>query len=120
MGEKPFKGGCIKVDIRDMVKETTQFLEKKMDRPDVAIIIGSGLSDLVKKMDIKARIPYNDIPHFPKSTVKGHAGEVLSGNIGANKVMALVADFIIMKGTAWQRSHTQLEWLNYWEPSYSS
>jgi len=39
------------VDIRDMVTETIQFLEKKMDRPDVAIIIGSGLGNLVKRME---------------------------------------------------------------------
>jgi len=45
VGKNSFEGGCIKVDIRDMVTETIQFLEKKMDRPDVAIIIGSGLGN---------------------------------------------------------------------------
>jgi len=60
------------VDIRDMVTETIQFLEKKMDRPDVAYNHRSGLGNLVKRMDVKVRIPYHDIPHFPKSTVKGH------------------------------------------------
>lgn len=86
------------MDIRDMVTETIQFLEKKMDRPDVAIIIGSGLGNLVKRMDVKVRIPYHDIPHFPKSTVKGHAGEILSGVIGKNKVMAFSGRFHYYEG----------------------
>ncbi|WP_018963116.1 purine-nucleoside phosphorylase [Coprothermobacter platensis] len=86
------------MDIKDMVFETKSFLEKKIGSIDAAIIIGSGLGNLVQKMNVEEEIPYKDIPHFPKSTVKGHAGEIIVGHIGTNKVLAFNGRFHYYEG----------------------
>ncbi len=49
--------------------------------PKVALILGSGLGAFAEKMEIKAEIPYADLPGFPVSTVAGHHGRFLFGNI---------------------------------------
>ena len=49
-------------------------LERCAQRPTCGIVLGSGLGSLVDKMTDKTVIPYADIPHFPRSTVAGHAG----------------------------------------------
>jgi purine-nucleoside phosphorylase len=49
-------------------------------RPRVGIILGSGLGEVVAQLENARHIPYGAIPHFPRSTVPGHAGEMLLGN----------------------------------------
>ena len=51
--------------------------------PTVGIILGSGLGGLVDAMTDKTGIPYGDIPHFPCSTVAGHAGNLVIGRLGS-------------------------------------
>ncbi|NPV88706.1 purine-nucleoside phosphorylase [Coprothermobacteraceae bacterium] len=86
------------MDIRETVKETVLHLEKRIGRVDVAIIIGSGLGNLVQQMELEHKVPYSEIPHFPRSTVKGHAGEVLVGRIGENRVLAFNGRFHYYEG----------------------
>lgn len=50
--------------------------------PAVGIILGTGLGPLADRIEVEARIPYDEIPNFPVSTVEGHAGELLFGRIG--------------------------------------
>ena len=57
------------------IKEATLYLRAKTDyQPRVGIILGTGLGGLVEHIDIKLAIPYEEIPHFPVSTVEGHSG----------------------------------------------
>lgn len=60
-------------------------------QPRVGLILGSGLGNYAKNMKIECEIPYGDIPEFPVSTVKGHAGRFLFGYIGDVPV-------VLMKG----------------------
>ena len=46
-------------------------------KPVIGIILGSGLGGLVDQMEEKTIIPYETIPHFPRSTVAGHAGNLV-------------------------------------------
>ena len=48
-------------------------------KPELAMILGSGLGNLVDEMEIDAQFPYNEIPNFPVSTVHGHAGQLILG-----------------------------------------
>ena len=57
--------------------------------PETAIILGSGLGEIVEKMDDKKRIPYSEIPHFPVSTVNGHAGELVYGHFNYAPVLVM-------------------------------
>ena len=59
------------------------------DIPDVAVILGSGLGDFVNAMNIEDQIPYDQISHFPKPGVSGHAGTLLKGTINGRSILCL-------------------------------
>ena len=64
----------------DKVQETVKFLkEKGIDNPAYGIILGTGLGNLANEIKAHLRISYEEIPHFPVSTVKGHHGELIFG-----------------------------------------
>jgi purine-nucleoside phosphorylase len=60
-------------------------------RPSVAVIAGSGLADSLPELSGKVVIPYSKIPNFPRTTVKGHKGELVFGRLGG-------LDVVIMRG----------------------
>lgn len=57
--------------------------------PEVAVILGSGLGVLADEIEDAARIPYAAIPHFPVSTVAGHAGMLVLGQLAGHRVVAM-------------------------------
>jgi len=57
--------------------------------PTVAIILGSGLGNFADQVNTYAAIPYTEIPHFPRSTVVGHSGNLILGTIGGVPVAVL-------------------------------
>ena len=69
------------------VKETKEYLDGKLGgfKPEVALVIGSGLGGITKEIAKAVTIPYGDIPHFPKSTVAGHAGQMIFGELAGKK-----------------------------------
>jgi purine-nucleoside phosphorylase len=73
------------------VKESKEFLEAKLAgfKPEVALVVGSGLSGVASALDKPLVIPYADVPHFPKACVPGHTGQMLFGEWAGKKVMAL-------------------------------
>jgi purine-nucleoside phosphorylase len=62
-------------------------------RPDVAIILGTGLGGLAKAIDVEATVEYTDIPGFPLSTVESHAGRLLCGTLSGKTVVAMQGRF---------------------------
>ncbi len=81
------------------IKQTADFiLDKISGKPEVAIILGSGLGGLVDFMDIEKTFPYADIPNFPVSTVEGHSGELIYGTLGGKKVVAMKGRFHYYEG----------------------
>jgi len=66
--------------------------------PSVGIILGTGLGGLVNEINIVDEIPYEDIPNFPVSTVKGHSGKLIFGDLGGKKVMAMQGRFHYYEG----------------------
>ena len=67
--------------------------ERSSVRPDVAIILGTGLGGLAEQIDVEASIPYEQIPGFPLSTVETHAGRLLLGRLGKRSVVAMQGRF---------------------------
>lgn len=57
--------------------------------PKVGLILGSGLGDLAEQIENPVRIPYGEIPHFPVSTVEGHAGQLVIGRLAGQDVVAM-------------------------------
>jgi purine-nucleoside phosphorylase len=72
------------------VEFTAKFITAKSTlKPAVAIVLGSGLGGFADEMTDAVRIGYNDIPHFPRSTAVGHAGQLVLGNIGGQPVVVM-------------------------------
>ena len=74
--------------IRDLIKVT----------PETGIILGSGLGKIVDSLDIQREIEYGSIPHFPVSTVEGHAGKLISGKLGNSQVLVMQGRFHYYEG----------------------
>ena len=82
------------------IKETADFLKSQVsgEMPKIAIILGTGLGSLVDSMTDKQVIPYKDIPNYPISTVEGHSGNLIFGNIGGKRVIAMQGRFHYYEG----------------------
>ncbi len=61
--------------------------------PEIGIILGSGLGNFTNEITIVKEIPYQHIPHFPVSTVEGHSGKLILGELGGKKVVAMAGRF---------------------------
>ncbi|XID93660.1 purine-nucleoside phosphorylase [Paenibacillaceae bacterium WGS1546] len=70
--------------------------------PQVGLILGSGLGDLAEDIRDAVRIPYGSIPHFPESTVEGHAGQLVIGRLGQRTVIAMQGRFHYYEGYSMQ------------------
>ncbi|MHA3225285.1 purine-nucleoside phosphorylase [Globicatella sulfidifaciens] len=82
-----------------MFKQTTQYLiNQGIVEPQIALILGSGLGELADEIENKIVIPYEDIPNFPVSTVAGHAGQLVYGELEGKKVIALQGRFHYYEG----------------------
>ncbi|SMG27730.1 purine-nucleoside phosphorylase [Paenibacillus aquistagni] len=66
--------------------------------PEVGLILGSGLGVLADLVENPTTIAYSDIPHFPQSTVEGHAGELLIGTIQGRGVVLMKGRFHMYEG----------------------
>ncbi len=81
------------------IKETANFLAKKTsEKPEVGIILGTGLGGLVEEIEINHSISYQDIPNFPVSTVEGHSGRLIFGKLGGKSVVAMQGRFHFYEG----------------------
>jgi purine-nucleoside phosphorylase len=58
-------------------------------RPEIGIVLGTGLGDFAKALDAETVVRYRDIPHFPISTVESHAGELHLGRLGGHAVAVM-------------------------------
>ena len=81
------------------IKNTADFIsEKTKFCPEIGIILGTGLGGLVDEIDISHAISYHDIPNFPVSTVEGHSGKLIFGELGGKNVIALQGRFHFYEG----------------------
>ncbi len=81
------------------IKETAAFLQSKISfKPDIGIILGTGLGGLVESIDIKHSISYEEIPNFRLSTVEGHTGKLIFGELGGKKVVTMQGRFHFYEG----------------------
>lgn len=83
----------------EKIRETAAFIRDKVgDMPDTAVILGTGLGDLVNHIEIKCELDYHNIPNFPVSTVEGHSGKLIFGNLGNRYIMAMQGRFHYYEG----------------------
>lgn len=85
--------------INNNALEAAEFIKTKIiNKPDIAIVLGSGLGSLANKLTNVINIEYKDIPGFPVSTVKGHAGMLVCGTLGNKTVLAMKGRFHYYEG----------------------
>lgn len=81
------------------IQETGEFISSKVGKlPKIAVILGTGLGDLVNHIEITNQLDYHDIPNFPVSTVEGHSGKLIFGNLGGKYIMAMQGRFHYYEG----------------------
>ncbi len=83
----------------EQLKETVSWIKERVNNiPDVAIILGTGLGDLINSITIEQEFSYEAIPYFPVSTVEGHHGKLIFGKLGKKNVMAMQGRFHYYEG----------------------
>ena len=83
----------------EKINEAVDFIKSKYTtKPAVGIVLGSGLGSFTGEINIEFEIAYNDIPHFPVSTVEGHSGKLIFGELSGKKVVAMAGRFHYYEG----------------------
>lgn len=83
----------------EQIKSTAAYIQSKISiQPEIGIILGTGLGGLVEEIKIKHTIDYKDIPNFPVSTVEGHSGKLIFGELGGKNVVAMQGRFHFYEG----------------------
>lgn len=83
----------------NMINEAADFLASKISNiPEIGMITGTGLGSLTDRMEVDVRIPYEDIPHFPTSTVTGHDGFMVAGSIAGKRIITMEGRFHLYEG----------------------
>jgi len=88
----------------EQIKETATAIKNKISfTPEIGIILGTGLGGLVEEINIIHTIPYENIPNFPVSTVEGHSGKLIFGELGGKNVVAMQGRFHFYEGYTMQQ-----------------
>lgn len=91
-------------DRLEPIERAAAFVRSRFStRPDVAIVLGTGLGQLAAEIDAHAVIEYGDIPGFPLSTVESHHGRLLCGTLGGKTVVAMQGRFHRYEGYSLQQ-----------------
>jgi purine-nucleoside phosphorylase len=87
------------------VQEAAEYIESKFGSytPSIGLILGSGLGDLGDQIEDAVYLPYEEIPHFPRSTVEGHAGRFVIGKLEGKDVMIMQGRFHYYEGYAMRK-----------------
>jgi len=85
------------------ITETVEYLQSKgFDNPEVGIILGTGLGQLTKEIEVIQEVSYNHIPNFPTATVEFHKGKLIYGSLGGKKVIVMQGRFHVYEGYSLQ------------------
>jgi purine-nucleoside phosphorylase len=86
-------------ELLTQINEAVTFIKSKTSmKPELGIILGTGLGALVKEIKTEIIIDYSQIPHFPLSTVESHAGKLIFGTLSGKNVVAMQGRFHYYEG----------------------
>ena len=91
-------------DARAQVQEAADSLRQRVgDTARVGIILGTGLGKLAEEIEARETVPYDEIPHFPLSTVESHDGRLIAGTLRGVEVLAMQGRLHLYEGySAWE------------------
>lgn len=85
--------------LTERIRESAAHIQRlHSSPPEVGIILGSGLGNLVNEIMVEKEIEYDDIPHFPVSTVEGHHGKLIFGKLSGKTIVAMAGRFHYYEG----------------------
>jgi len=85
--------------MKQRILEAVDFIQDLYPvKPSIGVVLGSGLGSFTNEMIIEKEVPYNSIPHFPVSTVEGHSGKLIFGELRGKKVAAMAGRFHYYEG----------------------
>ncbi|SDM79074.1 purine-nucleoside phosphorylase [Fictibacillus solisalsi] len=86
------------------MNEAATLIQSKIEgkQPEIGLILGSGLGELADEIENAVQIDYSEIPHFPVSTVEGHAGKLVIGTLNGKTVLAMQGRFHYYEGYSMQ------------------
>jgi purine-nucleoside phosphorylase len=77
-------------DLKNKINQAVIAIKERTKiKPKVGVILGTGLDDFVKRVNIEVEIPYDDIPYFPRPTVKSHVGKLVIGKTAGKNVAVI-------------------------------
>ena len=83
----------------EAINETVSYINNKTEiRPEVGIILGTGLGGMVQEIQVADVLEYEDIPNFPVSTVESHHGKMIFGTLNGKKIVAMQGRFHYYEG----------------------
>lgn len=83
----------------EQLNETAAFIKQKYKtQPAIGVVLGSGLGNFIKEMQVECEINYSDLPHFPLSTVKGHSGKLIFGKLHGKDIVVMAGRFHYYEG----------------------
>ncbi len=89
--------------IFENAEEAAGYVRSILDfEPQVGIVLGTGLGNLVSEIEIEREIPYKNIPHFSLTTVEGHSGKLILGHLSGKRVIGLAGRFHYYEGRTMQ------------------
>lgn len=92
------------LDLFDKIHEAKTAIQGRWSgKPQLGIILGTGLGGLAGDIAAEARLPYEEIPHFPRSTVVSHKGQLVCGKLGGKTVVAMEGRFHAYEGYSLQQ-----------------
>jgi purine-nucleoside phosphorylase len=88
-----------RMDTFQKLNEATAFLKPyTIEKTTIAVVLGSGLGNFSKELQVEKEIEYDDIPHFPVATVEGHHGKLIFGSIAGKSIIAMAGRFHFYEG----------------------
>jgi purine-nucleoside phosphorylase len=89
----------------EQIREAAAYIKSRLDdkTPQIGLILGSGLGDLAEQVENGLSIDYRDVPHFPVSTVEGHAGRFVAGTLEGKDVIVMQGRFHFYEGYAMRK-----------------
>lgn len=89
----------LSIDMIEKLRIAADYLGSRISaKPTVGIVLGSGLGNFATQISTISEIPYEDIPGFPVSTVKGHSGKLIFGELEGKQVVAMAGRFHCYEG----------------------
>lgn len=91
------------LDLMEKLTAATEAVRNRTHlKPTVGIILGTGLGGMAQEIEVDTKIAYEQIPHFPESTVESHAGQLVCGTLAGTPVLAMEGRFHYYEGYSMQ------------------